>query len=131
MNVKITSTFDVQKILDKRGMGKDQRLRKYLANRIRQRCMKYTPRAQGILSTTSHCTKEGDAVVWNQPYARYQYYGECMAGKAPKRPTGRQLQYHGAPTRGPFWDKRMMADHADDVEKEMASYIRSNAHDSD
>ena len=30
MNIKVTSSFDVQKILDKCGMGKDKRLRKYL-----------------------------------------------------------------------------------------------------
>lgn len=53
MNIKITSSFDVQKILDKRGMGKDKRLRKYLAARVRLRCMPYTPRAQGKIATAA------------------------------------------------------------------------------
>ena len=131
MNIKVTSSFDVQKILDKRGMGKDKRLRKYLAARVRLRCMPYTPRAQGTLSNTSQVTKDGDAIVWNQPYAHYQYYGEVMAGRAPKHYTGKALQNHGAPMRGPNWDKRMMADHSGDIEKDVAAYLGGNAHDSD
>lgn len=131
MNIKVTSSFDVQKILDKRGIGKDKRLRKYLASRVRLRCMPYTPRAQGTLSNTSQTTKDGDAVVWNQPYAHYQYYGEVMAGRAPKHYTGKALQHHGAPMRGPNWDKRMMAEHREDVEKDVAAYIGGNAHDRD
>ena len=123
MNIKITSSFDVQKILNQRGMGKDNRLRKYLANRVRLRCMPYTPRAQGTLSNTSHTTSSGDAVVWNQPYAHYQYYGEVMAGRAPKHYTGKALKHHGAPMRGPQWDKRMMAEHREDVEKDVAAYL--------
>lgn len=123
MKIKITSSFDVQKILDKRGLGKDQRARKYLANRVRLRCMPYTPRAQGTLSSTSQITKEGNAVVWNQPYAQYQYYGKVMAGRAPKHYTGEDLHHHRAPMRGPYWDKRMMADHANDIEKDVAAFL--------
>ena len=127
MNIKVTSSFDVQKILDKRGMGKDKRLRKYLAARVRLRCMPYTPRAQGTLSNTSQVTKDGDAVVWNQPYAHYQYYGEVMAGRAPKHYTGKALQHHGAPMRGPNWDKRMMADKGDELNKSIASFCGGKA----
>jgi hypothetical protein len=49
-------------------------------------------------------------VVWNGPYARYQYYGKVMVGRAPKDLTDRDLTYHGAPKRGAFWFERMMAD---------------------
>ncbi len=129
MNIKITSSFDVQKILDRRGMGKDHRLRKYLAARVRLRCMPYTPRAQGTLSNTSQITSSGDAVVWNQPHAHYQYYGEVMAGRAPKHYTGKALKHHGAPMRGPHWDRRMMAEHREDVEKDVAAYLGGTAHD--
>ena len=131
MKIKCTSSFDVQKILNKRGMGKDKRLRKYLAGRVRLRCMPYTPRAQGTLSNTAHVAKDGDAVVWDQPYAHYQYHGEVMAGRAPKHYTGKALQHHGAPMRGPNWDKRMMADHSGDIEKDVAAYLGGNAHDRD
>lgn len=123
MKIKVTSNFDVQKILDSRGLGKEKRARKYLANRVRLRCMPYTPRRQGTLSNTSHITNSGDAVVWDQPYAHYHYRGEVMAGRAPKRYTGKALNHRGSPIRGPEWDKRMMADHREDIEKDVAAYI--------
>lgn len=50
-------------------------------------------------------------VVWNAPYARYQYYGKVMIGRAPKQLTDRDLTYHGAPMRGKLWFERMKADH--------------------
>lgn len=131
MKIKVTSTFDVQKIINQKGLGNDKKLRKYLANRVRLRCMPYTPRQQGTLSSTSHITSAGDAVVWNLPYAHYQYHGEVMAGRAPKHYTGKKIRHHGAPMRGPYWDKRMMADHAADVEKDIAAYLEGNAHDAD
>ncbi len=41
-----------------------------------------------------------------------------MAKKGGKKLTGRKLQHRGM--QGPFWDKRMLADHREDLEREMA-----------
>lgn len=61
----------------------------------------------GILGTIP-----GEGVVtWIAPYARYQYYGKLMVGRAPKRLTNIDLTYHGAPMRGKLWFERMKADH--------------------
>ena len=54
-------------------------------------------------------------VTWIAPYAHYQYYGEIMAGRAPKHYTGRPLGYHGAPMRGKLWFERMKAAHKQDI----------------
>jgi len=50
-------------------------------------------------------------VVYNAPYARYQYYGYVMVGKAPKQLTDRRIAYHGAPKRGAYWFERMKQNH--------------------
>lgn len=54
-------------------------------------------------------------VIWNAPYARYQYYGKVMVGRAPKRLTSKDLTYHGAPKRGKLWFERMKTDHKQDI----------------
>ena len=170
MNIKVTSSFDVQKILDKRGMGKDKRLRKYLAARVRLRADPYVPfqagtrnvlsikngngktvvsvrrgGVGGTLKNTAMVSKDGAELVYNQPYAHYQYQGEVMGpnfltkdgwrsrpkSKGGKYYTGRAIQYNGAPMRGKKWIPRMMAEHAGDIEKDVAAYIGGNAHDRD
>ena len=67
----------------------------------------------------------GSMLIYSQPYAHYQYHGKVMAGRAPKHYTGSALTYHGAPMRGSEWEKRMLADHAGDLEKDCAAYINS------
>ena len=123
MKITVTSTINVNNILKERGLGPDKKAQRYLANRVRLRCMPYTPRQSGILSNTSHISSNGDAVVWEQPYAHYQYYGQVMGGRAPKHYTGKALSYSGGPMRGPQWDKRMMADHRGDIENDLAAYM--------
>lgn len=54
-------------------------------------------------------------VVYNAPYARYQYYGMVMAGRAPKQLTDTPLTYHGAPKRGKLWFERMKQDHKEKI----------------
>lgn len=49
-------------------------------------------------------------VIWNAPYARYLYYGQVMAGRAPKKVVNAKLTYQGAPMRGAFWFERMKKD---------------------
>lgn len=145
MNIKVTSSFDVQKILDKRGMGKDKRLRKYLAGRVRLRADPYVPFRGGTLKNTAMVSKDGAELVYNQPYAHYQYQGEVMGpnfltengwrsrpkSKGGKYYTGRAIQYNGAPMRGKKWIPRMMADHSGDIEKDVAAYLGGNTHDRD
>ena len=45
-------------------------------------------------------------------------------GRAPKHYTGQPLTYHGGALRGKQWDKRMMADHGKEVEKDLEGYLK-------
>ena len=123
MNIKVTKNFNIQKVLSTRGMGVSNGLRKYLAARVKARCDPYTPMQQSNFKDTAHISQDGTEIVYSQPYAHYQYQGEVMAGRAPKHYTGKSLDYNHAPMRGDHWEKRMMADHAGDVEKDVAAYL--------
>lgn len=122
MSVKIDIPTD--KILKSRGLGKDTGARKYLASEVKRLSDPYVPMQQGDLKNRATIAGDGSYIVYTQPYAHYQYYGEVMAGRAPKKYTGEKLTYHGAPMRGPQWDKRMLADKSKDLEKSMDAYIK-------
>lgn len=100
-------------------------------------CSPYVPYDEGVLSgSASTATKIGSGeIVYDTPYARYQYYGEVYGPSFPivengevtgwksppkKYPTGRKLQYNTVhnPQAGSHWFDRAMADHAQDVLKE-------------
>lgn len=137
MNIKVTKNFNVQKILQSHGMGVSHGLRKHLAKTVKRLCDPYVPAQQGILKGTAQITSDEIGVLYDQDYAHYQYEGKVMGpnfltedgwrsrkGKGKKHYTGKPLTYNHAPMRGDHWEKRMMADHAGDVEKEVAEYLR-------
>ena len=79
----------------------------------------YLPFRIGILKKSGLLGTEigSGTVIYNAPYAHYQYYGIVYEGKAPKQPTDRSLTYSGAPKRGKLWFERMKADHKNRIIK--------------
>lgn len=55
----------------------------------------YAPKDQGdlIRSSETHSQPENGLLIWSNPYARYQYYGVVMVGRAPKVATDIPLKY--------------------------------------
>lgn len=137
MNIRVTSSIDASEILRRRGLGSSDRARRYLAGRFRMRCDPYVPKQQGMLKNTAQILPHGAGVIYKQPYAHYQYYGMVMGPNVltkkgwrstlkkgeKKHYTGKPLQYHDGPMRGREWDKRMLADHREDLEKDMSAYL--------
>lgn len=124
MKVKVIANFNGKLILSRCGIGNNG-LRKYLASRVKMRNDPYVPMQSGTLKNQAQIASDGSMLIYSQPYAHYQYHGQVMAGRAPKHYTGKPLTYHGAPMRGPNWEKRMLADHVHDLEKDCAAYINS------
>lgn len=58
-------------------------------------CNMYCPKDQNdlIKSSESHSQPEKGLLIWSTPYARYQYYGVVMVGRAPKVATNTPLKY--------------------------------------
>lgn len=117
MNVHIISNINAGALMKKYGLGKNGLVQQTLVNECARHMDPYTPMQSGILKNTR--VIEEDGVLYNQPYARYQYYGELMLapnGSAwarrgeRKHLAGKDLNYHGAPMRGKLWDVRMWAD---------------------
>lgn len=123
MKVTVKVDVDTAAIMRARGLGGDNRAQVYLASEVKRLSDPYVPMQQGLLKNQAVVASDGSTLTYTQPYAHYQYYGEAMAGRAPKQYTGKPLTYHGAPMRGKQWDKRMMADKSDDLTKNLKTYI--------
>lgn len=123
MKVNVKVDVDVAKIMRSRGLGGDHRAQIYLAEEVKRLSDPYVPMQQGLLKNMAVVASDGSTLTYTQPYAHYQYYGEAMAGRAPKQYTGKPLTYHGAPMRGKEWDKRMMADKSGDIAQNLKTYI--------
>ena len=111
-------------ILKNLGLGGTNKVQKYLASQVKRLCDPYVPMQQGLLKNQATIASDGSSIVYTQPYAHYQYYGKVMGGRPPKEYTGDDLTYHGAPMRGPEWEKRMLADKSGDLERSIEAYIK-------
>jgi hypothetical protein len=105
-------------ILRRRGLEPNGRIQRMFTARCAAEMDPYVPMQQGVLKNTRII--DVDSVTYNMPYARFQYYGKVMVGEKSRSAYAKlgerkvvidkDLQHHGAPKRGPFWDKRMWAD---------------------
>ena len=121
--MKVTVNIDSKKILASRGLGSSDKVKKYLASEVVRLSDPYVPMQQGALKNQRTIAADGSQIVYTQPYAHYQYYGKVMAGRAPKKYTGDDLTYHGAPMRGVRWTERMLADKKHEIEKNVETFI--------
>lgn len=129
--------INAEQFIKKYGTGEGGHVQKTVDAAVIRECFPYLPFDEGILAGSANtATKIGSGeVVYDTPYAHYQYYGEVWGPNIPivengeivgywsppeKHPTGRQLQYNTDknPLAGSHWFDRAMADHSDDVLRE-------------
>ena len=123
--MRIEVNVNTANILNRLGLGSDKDAQKHLAETVERLCRPYVPMSAGSAAhMVNQAQVTADSIIYPGSYAHYQYYGEAMAGRAPKRYTGKALNYHGAPMRGKQWDKRMMADRGTQVEADLKEYFR-------
>lgn len=94
--------------------GRYARAQQFVDSEVLRLDDKYVPLRQGNLKKSGILgTVIGSGLVrYIAPYARYQYYGKVMVGKAPKQLTSIPLKYHsGDPNRGAKWFEVMKARH--------------------
>ena len=123
MRIDINAHIQPAAILQSRGLGDSTAACRFLANDIARLCDPYVPMQQGTLKNSKQIESDGSSIQYNTPYAHYQYYGEVMAGRAPKHYTGKPIDYHGGPMRGPRWNQRMMADRGNEVIDNLAKFL--------
>ncbi len=149
MNLSLMAQVDIdtKRILQRLDVQTGGRVQQVIDKSVIDWCLQYCPWDAGVLAKSAYtATVIGSGlVVYDTPYAHYQYYGEVYGPNIPifdddsgiptgfyspknakKHPTGKELDYSkskekNGPLAGPFWFERMKADHLNDILKEARS----------
>ena len=97
MPIKIDVNIDVAGI-----NNRIEKARKPMANQFQLEADKYVPRKNGTLRQSGRVINGGKSVMWDTPYAHYQYMGVSKLGKHDWTYT--------TPGTGPKWDERVKGD---------------------
>ena len=94
MFASVRVSFD-KKSVKTRITGASQRALFITSEQALKDCNMYAPKDQNdlIKSSESHSQLDKGLLIWSTPYARYQYYGVVMIGRAPKVATDIPLKY--------------------------------------
>lgn len=136
MGVKINSTSQIK---IKLGIQPNGPVQKFVTNTCYKHMDKYVPYRIGNLRTIVDI--ESDCIIYESPYAHYQYrgklyvdpktkkgafyspdYGFWSRPNIKKEETNIDLNYHTAGT-GPYWDKKMVSAEIKEVTDEIQKYI--------
>lgn len=110
VNIKPTSVIKARLGIDKNG-----RVQKYFTKRCADYMDQYIPKDKGNLRLIKDI--QSNYIVYESPYARYQYYGVRGDGT-------HQVENYTTPGTGPYWDKRMWSVHRDDIIEEVQNEIK-------
>ena len=117
---------NIQQSLASRGLEERGKAQQFLDNEVIRTTDKFVPLDSGKLkqSAISGTTVGSGKIVYNTIYAKYQYYGLLMVGRAPKTLTNIPLKYHsGDSKRGKYWFERSKSDNLDAWLKGVAQVI--------
>lgn len=132
-----------EKILENHGLNGAGPAQRFFTSEIMRLSDPYVPFRSAVLKNSAHPTDEWDAIIYNTPYARYHWYGKLMVDpithkgafydpksgrfwsrpNTPKVLTDRDMEYTGAPMRGPRWCERCWIDHKDSIIKATEAFI--------
>lgn len=126
-----------KEFVKKAGVGEGGHVQMAVDAAVIRESFPYVPFDEGILAGSANtATKIGSGeVVYDEPQARYLWYGEVYGPNIPivengeivgyrsppeKYPTGRKIEYNTDKNHlaGSHWCERAMADHKDDVLEE-------------
>ena len=96
------------------GIEPNGRVQKFFTNTCYKHMDKYVPKDEGNLRTIVDI--ENKSIIYESPYARYQYYGVREDGT-------HQVRNYTTPGTGPYWDKLMLSVHSETLEEEMNKFI--------
>ena len=101
-------------ILKELGLDINGRVQRFYTNTCYRHMDKYVPMDNGDLRANVYL--EPTAVVYESPYARYQYYGIREDGT-------HAVQNYTTPGTGTYWDERMKSAEMQDVIEETQRFI--------
>lgn len=117
----------VNVVMKRLGLDPDGDAQRQLTADVNRRITRYMPYRSSALSTKLKHIASSTEIEVMGPYAKYQYNGMAMEGKAPRRVTDRPLDYTQSrahnPQAGPYWDRRLMAAEGEQIAADLAKYI--------
>lgn len=143
----VTVNFpEAEVLLERFGIEPGGRAQHFFTSEVLRHSDDYTPRDIGVLASSATVETDGAAIRYNAPHARVHWYGKVMvdpitqkaafhdgqSGRFWSRPkeegirkevTDRDMQYRGAPMRGPRWVERSWIDHKNQVLEATARFI--------
>ena len=111
MSVKLQPTSVIKANL---GIEPNGRVQKFFTNTCYKYMDKYVPKDEGNLRTIVSILPS--KIIYESPYARYQYYGVREDGT-------HKVRNYTTPGTGTYWDKRMVSAEMQDVVREVQDYI--------
>ena len=130
ISAELSVNLEPNDLLREYGLEKGGRVQRFIDQKVIDECTPYVPASpdRTLEFSAQVSTEVGSGlVIWNTPYARYQYYGFVMTdeagrtwvGPGEKKPvvTDRPLVYDTAqnPLAGSYWFERMKADRLNDI----------------
>jgi len=105
------------KIAKRLGIEPNGSVQSYFTERCYEYMDKYVPMDRGNLRTIVDI--ESNYIIYESPYASYQYYGRRKDGSHVINP-------ENYTTEGtcPYWDEKMISAEIDDVVKDVQDYIK-------
>lgn len=116
------------------GLEPNGAVQKFFTNELMRLSDDYVPMNNGPLKNSAIAERDGTGIIYNSPYAKYHWYGKLavdpVTGKGAffkegygfwsrkdtkKVITNTDMQYQGAPNRGPRWVERCFVDHKESL----------------
>lgn len=139
IKVKMNSA---NQIIKDHGLDENGKVTEFLRDTVYRLYEPYVPQAIGNLYRQVAFPNK-HSIKHISPYSHYHYKGKMYISPKlgvsgvvlksgrwwspkgeTKTPTNKDLQYQGAPKRGPEWDKRMMNDRGKEVCKDVENFIK-------
>lgn len=130
--ITVVSNIKARTFIQELGLAPRGPVQKMLVSECYRHMQKYTPFQSGTLAHGPQNEVLEDGILYNTPYAQYQYFGQLMLAPngsswarfgETKHLAGKPLHYHGTPMRGSHWDVRMWADDRQKILGEIAKKL--------
>lgn len=102
------------------GIQPDGPVHAFFTSQCAKHMDKYVPFDEGNLA--DYHLEGNDKIVYDQPYARYQYYGIRGDGTHEINPANRNRNYH--PLATSYWDRHMVSAEMGEIEQELQDFMK-------
>lgn len=141
----------IDEMLKKLNLEEGGKVQAFFTNEVWRLSDDYVPYNEGFLKNNVSMSLDKKSIIYNSPYARYQYYGNLMVdpdylvGAFPLTNNGIQSGFYSRPgvpkildpngrvinnwngIRGPYWTSRMWADRHAEIELAVQRFIERGA----